>query len=52
MRKVIANTTPLIALANTGYLHLLRELYGEILIPLYIAAKLPHVRGNLAAFAR
>ena len=33
MRKVIANTTPLIALANTGYLHLLRELYGEILIP-------------------
>lgn len=33
MRKVIANTTPLIALANTGHLDLLRELYGEILIP-------------------
>ena len=33
MRKVIANTTPLIALANTGYLDLLKELYGKILIP-------------------
>lgn len=33
MRKVVANTTPLIALTNTGHLNLLRELYGEILIP-------------------
>lgn len=33
MRKVIANTTPLIALGSTGYLNLLHELYGEIVIP-------------------
>ena len=33
MRKVIANTTPLIALANIGRLELLRELYGSIIIP-------------------
>ena len=33
MRKVIANTTPLIALADIGYLHLLKRLYGEIHIP-------------------
>ena len=33
MRKVVANTTPLIALADIGQLELLRHLYGEILIP-------------------
>ena len=33
MRKVIVNTTPIIALADIGYLNLLKELYGEILIP-------------------
>ena len=33
MRKVIANTTPLIALADIGYLHLLKGLYEEIHIP-------------------
>ena len=33
MRRVIANTTPLIALANIDRLELLRELYGSIIIP-------------------
>lgn len=33
MRKVIVNTTPIIALADIGYLNLLKKLYGEILIP-------------------
>ena len=32
-RKVIANTTPLIALADIGQLDLLQKLYGEIMIP-------------------
>lgn len=33
MRKVIANTTPLIALANIDRLELLYKLYGTIIIP-------------------
>ena len=33
MRKVIANTTPLIALANIDQLELLHKLYGMIIIP-------------------
>ena len=33
MRKVIVNTTPLIALAGIGHLDLLRKLYAEISIP-------------------
>lgn len=33
MRKVIANTAPLIALAGIGQLDLLRQLYSEITIP-------------------
>ena len=33
MRKVIVNTTPLIALAGIGQLDLLRLLYSEIMIP-------------------
>ena len=33
MRKVIANTTPLIALANIDQLELLRKLYGTIIVP-------------------
>lgn len=32
-RKVIANTTPLIAFAGIGHLDLLQKLYGEIIIP-------------------
>ena len=33
MRKVVSNTTPLIALADIGQLELFHRLYGEILIP-------------------
>ena len=33
MRKVVSNTTPLIALANIGHLELLHKLYEKILIP-------------------
>lgn len=33
MRKVIVNTTPLIALCHVGYLDILKELYGKIIIP-------------------
>ena len=33
MRRVIANTTPLIALANIDRVELLHELYGTIIVP-------------------
>lgn len=33
MRKVVVNTTPLIALSHVGQLSVLKELYGEITIP-------------------
>ena len=33
MRKVVANTTPLIALSHVGELELLKRLYEEIIIP-------------------
>lgn len=33
MRKVIVNSTPIIALSKAGRLHLLKELYGQISIP-------------------
>ena len=33
MRKVVANTTPLIALADIGKLDLLHQIYNEIYIP-------------------
>lgn len=33
MRRVIANTTPLISLADIGLFNLLQKLYGEIFIP-------------------
>lgn len=45
MRKVVANTTPLIALADIGKLELLKELYGEVWIP---EAVLEEIRNNPA----
>lgn len=36
MRKVVSNTTPLIALADIGQLDLLRQLYEEIYVPIAV----------------
>ena len=33
MHKVVANTTPLIALSRVDQLDILKKLYGEIIIP-------------------
>ena len=33
MRRIIVNTTPLIALCNADLLYVLKELYGQIIIP-------------------
>ncbi len=33
MRKVIVNSTPLIILCGSGKLNILKEMYGEIIIP-------------------
>lgn len=33
MRKIVVNTTPLIALSHVGQLDILKRLYGEIFIP-------------------
>ncbi|MCD4793282.1 MAG: DUF3368 domain-containing protein [Bacteroidales bacterium] len=33
MRKIISNTTPILSLLKINKLHLLRELYGKIIIP-------------------
>jgi predicted nucleic acid-binding protein len=33
MRKVVVNTTPLIALSHVGQIDILKKIYGEILIP-------------------
>ncbi len=33
MRKVVCNTTPILSLLKIGQLHLLKDMYGEIIIP-------------------
>lgn len=45
MRKVISNTTPLIALANIGCFDILQKIYEEIMIP---AAVLEEVKSEPA----
>lgn len=40
MRKVVVNTTPLIALSHVGQLDILKKLYGEIIIPEAVYRKL------------
>jgi len=39
-RVVVSNTTPVITLSLIGKLHLMRDLYGEILIPLAVNAEI------------
>ena len=39
-KPVICNNTPLVALWSIGYLNLLRDLFGEILIPLAVQKEL------------
>lgn len=48
MHKVVVNSTPIIALCNADLLYVLREMYGEIIIPKAVfdevtAKKIPHV---------
>ena len=33
MRRVISNTTPIVALLKIGHLHLLEGLYGQVIVP-------------------
>ena len=33
MRKMVVNTTPLIALSHVGQLNILKKLYGEVIVP-------------------
>ncbi|MFT4202855.1 MAG: hypothetical protein QM610_02980 [Chitinophagaceae bacterium] len=33
MPKIVSNTTPVISLLKIGKLHLLKDFYGEILVP-------------------
>ncbi|WP_028295898.1 DUF3368 domain-containing protein [Olivibacter sitiensis] len=33
MRKVVSNTTPLLSLLKLGRLHLLKDLYGNVIVP-------------------
>ena len=40
MLKVIANTTPLIALANIGKFNLLQRIYGEVMIPVAVVKEI------------
>ena len=39
MRKVIVNSTPLIALSKTGRLDILRDMYREIYVPKAVLRK-------------
>ena len=47
MRKVVVNTTPLIALSHVGLLHLLKQLYGEIIIPEAVYQELAIKKGSV-----
>lgn len=53
MRKVVVNSTPIIALCKTGHLELLKAMYGEINIPeaVYreVSAKNDEIKNQLDA---
>jgi len=42
MRKVVSNTTPLITLLSIGKLNLLKELYGQIIVPFAVYQEIEH----------
>ena len=42
MRKVVVNTTPLIALSEIGKINLLRDMYGSIYIPEAVLDEVKH----------
>lgn len=47
MRKVIVNTTPLIALCHVGQLDVLKKIYGEVLIPPAVYQELSEKKESL-----
>lgn len=47
MRKVIVNTTPLIALCHVGQLDVLKKIYGEALIPPAVYQELSEKKESL-----
>lgn len=47
MRKIIVNTTPLIALCHVGQLDLLKKIYGEILIPQAVYSELSEKKDSI-----
>lgn len=49
MRKVVVNTTPLIALCHVGQFDILKKLYGEIIIPQAVIGNCPK---NLSLYAK
>lgn len=44
MRRVIVNSTPLIALCNADLLNILKKIYGSIIIPKQYSTKLQQKR--------
>lgn len=44
MRRVIVNSTPLIALCNADLLNILKKIYGSIIIPKEYSTKLQQKR--------
>ena len=48
MRKVVVNTTPLIALSHVGQLEVLKDLYGEIIIPDAVYRELAVKEGSVS----
>ena len=49
MRKVIVNSTPIISLSKAGYLHLLKDLYGQITIPKAVMAEVTRKNDSVKA---
>lgn len=50
MRRVVSNSTPIIALANVGRQNLLKDVYGEIVIPEAVRCEVLAKRDAAARF--